>query len=369
MSLLPGPARPALLALTILALAACGDPAPPAAEAPAAPEAAAPEGPAGPLVIYSGRDEMFVAPLLQLVKEQLPGVEVTIDYGKDPLYLDRLTAEKDAPRADLFLTKGSTTVEAAAAQGLLAPLPTDLLDAVPERFRGTGSQWVALSARARVLVVRKDLAAPPASILDLADPAWTGRIARTVATNSSFVGGVASAIADKGAEAADAWLRGLDANTADAGVFPKHTPAVAAVAAGKHDVALVNHYYFYRNVFGSKQDALTAEDAAAKLEAAPIRIVYPDADGTGVMWNVTGGAIVQGAPNAAAAQAVLELLLSPEGQKAYAWSNREYPVVDGVPAPPGVDAPDSFSWSKTTLPQLAEQAGPATTLIQTIGLR
>ena len=357
----------ALIGLSLLSALGLGcAPSPPPSPAP---EAAVPSGPSGSVVIYSGRDAMFVEPLLALVQETLPGIEVVIDYGKDPLYLDRLRAERSAPRADLFLTKGSGAAESAAADGLLAPLPEELLGRVPERFRGGGERWVALSARARVLVVRKGVD-PPTSILDLAAPPWAGRVARTVATNSSFVGGVASTIADMGAETAEAWLRGLDANSADGGVFPKHTPAVAAVAEGARDVALVNHYYFYRSVFGSTQDAaITGEEAAARLAAAPIQLAYPDADGTGVMWNVTGGGIVAGGPHPDAARAVLDLLLSDAGQRAYAWSNREYPVVDGVPAPPGVAAPDSFAWSRTTLPQLAAQSEAAAALIQTVGLQ
>lgn len=361
--------RLALLLITALGLIACSSDSPPGGSRnPEVPEAA-PDGPqsAPEVLIYSGRDEMFVAPLLALVAEKRPDIKITIDYGKDPLYLDRLRAERDAPRADLFLTKGSGAIQAAAADGLLADVPDQIAARVPERFRGW--QWVGLSARARVLVVKKGLADAPTSVLDLAHPWFKGRVARTVSTNSSFVGGVASMLADLGPEKAEALLRGLDANTQGGGVFPKHTPAVASVAAGKHDVALVNHYYFYRNVFGSKQDALSAEEAATKLEAAPIALVYPDASTTGVMWNVTGGAIVKNAPHASSAEAVLAILLSEEGQKAYAWSNREYPVVDGVPAPPGVAAPSEFSWSSTTLPMLAEKGPAAAELIQSIGLQ
>jgi len=356
-------------------LAACTSPAPSAdapAVAPASAEAAAPEAsePAvqGKLVVLSARDEKFMEPLWDLVRSKHPGLELVVDYGKDAPYLDRLRAEREAPRADLFLSKGSAAVEAAAKDALLAPLDDDLLGRVPERVRG--GAWVGLSARARVIVAKRDLADAPSTLAELADPKYAGRLARTVATNSSFVGGVTTVLADGGEEAATAFLGGLHSNTVDGPhVYPKHTPAVAAVAAGQADLALVNHYYFYRSVLGKEFDpALDAAAAQAKLDAAPIVAIFPS-DESGVAWNVTGGAIVAGGPNPTAARAVLDVLLSAEGQQAFAWTNREYPVVDGVPAAPGLKPATEFTWSSTPLAKLAELQPRAVELIQAAGLR
>ena len=333
-------------------------------------DAAAPSAVSGTLVVLSARDEKFMVPLWDLVREKHPGLELVVDYGKDAPYLDRLRAEKDAPRADLFLSKGSAAITAAGADGLLSPLPSELLDRVPEHVRGKDGHWVGLSKRARVIVARRDLADAPTTLSELADGKYKGRLGRTVATNSSFVGGVTTVLADAGEEAARAWLTGLHTNTeGTAHIYPKHTPTVAAVAAGQADVALVNHYYFYRNVLGKDYDpAMDAAAAQAKLDAAPIVAIFPQ-DAKGVAWNVTGGGMVAGGPNPEAAKAVLDVLLSPEGQQAFAWTNREYPVVAGVAAAAGVQPADGFTWSSTSLGELAELQPSAVALIQEVGLK
>ena len=304
----------------------------------------APETPERTTVtLLSGRDEQFAVDLLELVQEKHPELELVTDFGKDANYLDRVSAWDGKPKADLFLSKSSGTMESLSEAGLAAPLDPAILDRVPERYRG--EDWVGLSVRARVLVTRDDVADAPTSVLELADPKYEGRVARTVATNGSFVGGVSTLVAEHGEDDARAFLEGLDRNTAG-NVHPKHTPAVAAVAEGQADVALVNHYYFYRS------------------EAENLVIVYPDP----VAWNVTGGAVLAGAPNPEGARKVLEVLLSEEGQAAYAHTNHEYPAVEGAAPPPGVTPPTDFSWSTTSLSTLSEAQPTAVRLIQEVGL-
>jgi len=324
----------------------------------------------GKVVVLCSRDEKFMTGLWSLVRERHPGLEVVVSYGKDAGFLDRLRVERDAPRVDLFLSKSSAGVESAANDGLLQPLPTSLLERVPERFRSAKGRWIGLSARARIVVARRMLASKPISVLDLADSKWRGRVARTVATNSSFVGGITSLIADQGETATAGFLAGLHANTEGTGnIYPKHTPTVAAVSEGRADLALVNHYYFYRSVLGKEAQAdADPTEAERTVAEAPIVAIYPDADGTGVAWNVSGGGLVSGAANLDGAQAVLDVLLSSEGQQAYAWTNREYPVVDGVATPPGVTPADQFKWSATPLSKLAEQQPKAVEMIQALGM-
>jgi len=325
-------------------------------------------GPSGKVVILSSRDEKFMHGLLAMVEAEHPDLEIVVDYGKDAGYLDRLRVERDAPIADLYIAKASGPLESAAKDGLFEALPEELTTQVPQRFRGGDNLWTGLSARARILVRRKGLTDPPSSLSDLTQPTWSGRVARTVATNSSFVGGVTSYLADHGEASTRTWLKGLQNNSAG-NVHPKHTPAVAAVAGGQADVALVNHYYFYRNVLGKDASMQgTLAEAEKKLADAPIEVVFPDENGKGVAWNVSGAGLVKGGPNPEGAKAVLRILLSKAGQQAYAFTNREYPVVDGLPSPPGVEPAASFKWSNTSLADLASHQTAAVGLIQELGL-
>ena len=326
---------------------------------------------AGTVVILSSRDEQFMDPLWDLVRQRHPELKLVVDYGKDAGNLDRIKAEREKPRVDLLISKGSAAVEAAAAEGLLSTLPAGSTASVPERFRGPENRWVGLSARARILVARKGATPVPTNIDALAEPTWKGKVGRTVATNSSFVGGIASLVASRGEVQTRAFLEGLKSNTEDTGlVFPKHTPTVASVAEGRAEIALVNHYYFYRNVLGKRVDPkVGSQEALAALEAAPIEALFLPTGGDGVAWNVSSGGLVEGSPNPAGAAKILQVLLSEEGQKIYAGANREYPVREGVEVAPGVLPPDQFVWASTPLFRLAELTPSAVRLIQEIGLK
>jgi iron(III) transport system substrate-binding protein len=90
----------------------------------------------------------------------------------------------------------------------------------------------------------------------------------------------------------------------------------------------VNHYYYHLQ----------------KEEGSPVGIVYPDqGEGQiGLITNATAIAIVQGAKNPAAAQALVDFLLTPEGQEIFARLNFEYPLVEGVALHPDVAPLDEF---------------------------
>jgi iron(III) transport system substrate-binding protein len=179
---------------------------------------------------------------------------------------------------------------------------------------------------------------------------------------------VTAYIADHGEDKARLWLAGLQKSSVG-NVHPKHTPAVAAVAENQADVALVNHYYFYRRVLGSEVSAQASPtEAQQKLAEADIEIVFPEENGQGVAWNVSGAGLVKGGPNAKGARAVLAVLLSDAGQQAYAFTNREYPVVEGLSSPPGIEPAERFKWSSTSMADLAKHQEAAVRLIQELGL-
>jgi iron(III) transport system substrate-binding protein len=233
----------------------------------------------------------------------------------------------------VFFSQDAGALGAVSAEGRLAAVPQDLLDRVDARFRSAEGQWVGVSGRARVAAYdTRELQATdlPASVADLAKPEWKGRVG-WVPTNASFQSFVTAFRKLKGDEAAKAWLEAMKAN--EPKVYEGNSAAVQAVAAGEIDVALVNHYY-----------ALVAgREAGADL---PVANHFFTGGDPGALINVAGAAILTTADHPAAARALIDYLLSTEGQTYLATETFEYPLAEGVALDPKlrplaeIDSPD-----------------------------
>ena len=305
------------------------------------------------LVIYSGRSDKFVKPVLEAFTRKT-GIEVLLHAGKSTALLNKLQLEGERTDADIFFSNDAGTLQKGSELGLFAPLPSELSDAVPVNYRAKDNTWIGLSARARVLVVNteSDKAKSVQSVFDLA---LQGQIAITNSTNESYIAGVTVYMLATSKDKVKSWLTGLKQN-ADGKVFSKHSQIVSDVASGKHAVGLVNHYYIYRHL--------------AKDPKAPISILIPDQgkDGMGVAWNVAGVAVSKHSKKQQQAEKLVEFLISPEGQKQFAEVNHEYPTRKGVPASDEVPPQDSFRVADVPMYQLGTKRNETIDLIEAVGM-
>jgi iron(III) transport system substrate-binding protein len=104
------------------------------------------DGDEQPLVIYSGRNENLVGPVVARLEAEL-GLRVEVRYASSSELAAQLLEEGDATRADLFWSQDAGALGALAKEGMLAEL--EPFADVPAEF---GDQhWVATSGRVRVL--------------------------------------------------------------------------------------------------------------------------------------------------------------------------------------------------------------------------
>ena len=317
-----------------------------------------PAGAADSLVVYSGRAERLIKPVLDAF-QQKTGVGIQLLSSGTTELVNRLQAEGARTAADVFITNDAGSLERARELGLLTPVPVEGLDAaIPAAYRALDNSWIGLSGRLWVPVYNKTQVKPDAisSVLDLADPKWKDKIAIPNAGSEYLQAGVSVIKAAYGDERTMQFLKGLKAN-AGTQVYQKSSQIVEAVAKGQVPVGIVNHYYVYRQL-------ATQPDAA-------IGIVIPDQrDGAmGVIINVAGIGIVKGSKHLEAAKRLVEFLISSDGQKLFADLNKEYPLRPGVAADP--ELPDRTSFRPATVPltKLSELREPAMALIEQAGLR
>lgn len=308
-----------------------------------------------PLVIYNGRADQFIRPAAELFTQRT-GIPVVLHAGSSTELLTKMRIEGPRTEADLYLSSDAGTLQIGENEDLFRVLPTELGALVPANYRGSRNGWIGLAARARVLVVntRAELG-DISTVLDLAQPRLRGRVAITSTNNESFLAGLSVYQALLGDRAAEAWLQGLRSNVGRE-VYPRHGALVAAVAAGRHDVGLVNHYYIFRHL---EQDP-----------SAPIRMIVPDQHegGIGAAWNLSGIAISRHTKRREAAEAFVAFLLSEQGQRLFADVNMEYPTAIGVAPHEALLAVGEMRVADVPMSELALRRAAALDLIDKIGM-
>ena len=149
-----------------------------ASSAPSPPAAARRRRTPTTLTVYSAQHESLVREMLADFTEET-GIEVEFRDANDSELANQIVQEGDASPADVFLTENSPSIDVVDEAGLLAPLDEATLEQVGEQYRPESGTWVGFAARSTVLAYNPDAvteAELPASILDLADPAWQGRV-------------------------------------------------------------------------------------------------------------------------------------------------------------------------------------------------
>ena len=270
----------------------------------------------GSLVVYSGRSESLVGPIIEQF-EEVTGINVAVKYGGTGEIAATILEEGNNSPADVFFAQDPGGLGVVASAGLLETLPTSITAKVPTWARSPESEWVGISGRARVVVYNTDNLTPdqiPTKMEDFTRPEWKGRIG-WAPTNGSFQAMVTAMRVVWGEEKTQEWLLGIQAN--DPKVYPKNTPTVAAAGAGEVDVGFVNHYYLHR---------FLAEEG----EGFSARNYHVTDGGPGGIILVAGGGILKSAENKDNAERFFNFMLSRVAQQYFAGQTYEYPLVDGV---------------------------------------
>jgi iron(III) transport system substrate-binding protein len=269
------------------------------------------------LVIYSGRNENLVGPLLEKLEDET-GIDVQVRYAGSSELAAQLLEEGEGTKADLFFSQDAGALGALAKADRLDTLPEATLAEVQDGFADPNGHWVATSARARVIAY--DPAQAPevtemTTVDAVLDPKYKGKIG-FAPTNASFQSFVTALRLTKGEDGAKEWLEKFAANEPKA--YDNNILVLDAVDSGQVALGLINHYYWYERVAEKGADAVKA------------KIHFLDSDDPGALVNVAGAGILAGSPQKEAAVKAVDFLLSEEGQRYFADETAEYPVVEGI---------------------------------------
>jgi len=263
------------------------------------------------VVVYVATDRGIAEPVLQAF-ERSSGVHVAAVYdteaNKTSGLVNRLIAEAQRPRADVFWDNETAQLTRLSDAGVIAP-------------GVNGPSWAGFAARARVLVVYTGARSPgatPDSIQALTEPAWKGRAALANPHFGTTGTHFAALLVLWGEPQFRHWLRQLREN--EVAILPGNAQVKDAVAAGRYD-------------FGFSD---TDDVNEALRDSKPVRLVVPD-QGTaqmGVFVIPNAVALIRGAPHAQNASKLIDYLLSPEVEAALVSSGgAQIPIRNPLPGP------------------------------------
>jgi len=271
------------------------------------------------LVIYSGRSESLVGPIIEEFSV-LTGIPVEVKYGKTGEMVSLLETEGSKTPADVFYAQDPGGLGAVA--DMLDPMSREVCDLIPAwavapRDAADQCSWIGITGRARVLVYNPDVLSEadlPTSMEDLTDPKWKGKLG-WAPTNGSFQAMITGMRIYWG-EKTEAWLDGIMAN--EPIVYPKNTPQVQAAADQEIQLGMVNHYYLHRFI-------------AKEGENFKARNHYLNNGDAGSVVLVSGAGILDASDNKGNAERFMTFMTSKIAQQYFATQVHEYPLVtEGV---------------------------------------
>lgn len=273
------------------------------------------------VVVYNGRSQYGDEQAFRAYEADT-GSTLQLRGGTAPELFERLRSEGSETPADLLVTTDLANLWRAKEAGLLESVSSAALERqVPAEFRDPDSEWWGLSLRIRT-PMRSTERVPEGAVTsyeDLGDERFRGRLCLRTSNNEYNQSLVADMLAKRGPQETERLLESWMANRPR--ILGSDVDVLEAIAAGRCDVGLTNHYYLAR---------MLAEDPDF-----PVAPAWPDQDGAGAHTNLSGVGLVAGSDNAEAATALMEHLTDVGAQREIV-ENGELAVNPDVPPAPHI---------------------------------
>ena len=342
--------RRLLLPFTIVLAAACGGERQ-ATDTATTAAATTTQEPDRSFVLYSGRNEKLIGPLLEQFTRET-GIRVEPRYGESAELAATLMEEGARTPARVFLSQDAAALAAVARTGIALPLPQDVIARVPARFAGGDGRWAGVSGRARTIVFNPSRITAeelPQSLEEVGEPRYRGRFG-VAPLNASFQAQMAAYQALHGEEALSRLLASMTKNEPKR--YAKNSAIVDAVATGEIDWGLVNHYY--------------AWEAKRSRPDLPVENFFMPKGDASSFVNVAGVALL-GEPDPDAVE-FARYLLSEPAQRYFAEKTFEYPLVAGVPASVDLQPLEELRTPELDFSSVADSLEPSLAKISESGL-
>lgn len=310
------------------------------------------------VVVYTSLDQVFSQPILDAFEKET-GIKVKAVYDSEATkttgLVNRLIAEKDNPRADVFWNSEACRTIILKQKGILAPYKSPSASDIPPVFKDPEGYWTGFGARCRILIYNKNLLKPddlPKSIFELTEPKWKGKVAMAYPLFGTMAMHAAALYVHLGSDKAEQYFRDLKAN----------------------DVRIVDGNASSRDrvVDGTVPIGFTDTDDAyvAIANGSPVDILWPDKDGIGTLMIPNTVGLIQGGPNPETGKIFIDYLLSKNTERLLAFSDAgQIPLRPDVNRPAHVPSPDKVKAMEVDFEKVAEQMESSGRFLQQIFAR
>jgi len=310
------------------------------------------------VVIYTSLDQIFSEPILKDFERET-GIKVKAVYdveaAKTTGLVNRLIAEKNNPRCDVFWNSEIGRTIILKNKGILKRYDSPSAKEIPEQFKDKDRYWCGYAARARVLVYNKGLVNEtdlPRSIFELTDPKWKGQVALANPLFGTTSVHSAALFVSLGDQKAIEFFKALKDN--DVRIVDGNSTSRDRVVAGLLKIGFTD----------------TDDVNVALEEGKNVGMIFPDKEGIGTLLIPNTIALIKNDPNAANGKRLIDYLLSKDTEEKLAFSGSlQIPVRADVNRPEHAPGLDDLKWMEVDYEEVSKKMESSGRTLQKILLQ
>ncbi len=310
------------------------------------------------VVVYTSLDKVFSQPVLEAFEKET-GIKVLDVYDSEATkttgLVNRLIAEKNSPRADVFWNSETGRTVVLKRKGVLARYVSPSASGIPEQFKDPEGFWTGFAARCRILIYNTNLLKTedlPRSIFELTEAKWKDKVALAYPLFGTTATHAAALFVHMGEEKAKEYFKSLKANGVR--IVDGNASARDRVVDGTVPIG-----------FTDTDDALVAIE-----QGRPVDIIWPDKDGIGTLLIPNTVALIEGGPNPDAGKKLIDFLLSPKVEEMLAYSESgQIPLRSSIKRPPHVPTLDKIKAMEVDYEKVADLMEPSGRFLQKLFIR